>query len=139
MSLRSKHHNSDPNDPHPSSYDTIRHDSPCSLPSQETAQKPIDQSSRNDNTPEPDMHVRVGIARLITLVLQVMDVAEDGLENQEDDYGDAEDGVEGADLEEGGSQSACAKNTQEENVGLTSAAPWFAMYTPSPSPMIALK
>ena len=84
------------------------------------------------------MSVRVGIGRLVTLVLQVMDVAEDGLENQEDDYHNAKDWVEGADLEEGGSQPACAVDIQG-NVGLTSAAPLFAMYTPSPSPMIALK
>lgn len=49
------------------------------------------------------MSMRVGIARLVTLVLQVMDVAEDGFEDQEDDYHDAKDWVEGADLEEGGS------------------------------------
>lgn len=65
-----------------------------------------------------------------------MDVAKDRLEDQEDDYHDAKDRVEGADLAEGDSQPTCAVNIQR-NVGLTSAAPLFAMYTPSASPMIA--
>lgn len=44
------------------------------------------------------MRVRTG--RLIALVLQVVDVAQDGLEDQEDYNRDAEDRVEGAELEE---------------------------------------
>ena len=35
---------------------------------------------------------------MVTLVFQVMDVTEDGLEDQEDDYDDPEDWVEFADL-----------------------------------------
>ena len=74
------------------------------------------------------MSVRVGTGRVVALVLQMMDVAEDGLEDQEDDYHDAEDWVEGADL--GGrtqSVSQPALGDIQRNVGLTSAAPSFAM------------
>ena len=45
------------------------------------------------------MHVRVGIGRLVALVFQVVDVAQDGLENQEDYNRDAEYGMESAELE----------------------------------------
>ena len=44
------------------------------------------------------MSVRVGTGRVVALVFQMMDVAEDGLEDQEDDYHDAEDWVESTDL-----------------------------------------
>lgn len=84
------------------------------------------------------MRVRIGIGRLVSLVLQVMDITEDRLEDHKDYYYDAEDWVEGPDLEEGGSQSACAVDIQRK-ARLTSAAPLFAMYTPSPSPRIAPK
>lgn len=49
------------------------------------------------------MRVRVGIRHVVAFILQVMDIAEDRLEGQEDDYYDAEDWVKGANLEEGGS------------------------------------
>lgn len=43
-----------------------------------------------------------------------MDVAKDGLENQEDDYYDAKDWVEGADLAEGGQSASLRCEYSEE-------------------------
>lgn len=42
--------------------------------------------------------MRIGIGRLVALVFQVMDVAQDGLENQEDYNRDAEYGMKSAEL-----------------------------------------
>ena len=43
--------------------------------------------------------MRVGIGHLVALVFQVVDVAQDGLENQEDYNRDAEYGMESVELE----------------------------------------
>ena len=52
--------------------------------------------------------MRIGIGRLVALVFQVVDVAQDGLENQEDYNRDAKHGMESAELK-GEGQSTCSQ------------------------------
>ena len=61
------------------------------------------------------MDVRIWTRRLVALILEVMDVAEDGLEDEEDDDCYAEGGVKGGELGSKGQhrirRSVCRVNT----------------------------
>ena len=59
--------------------------------------------------------MRVRIGSLVALVLQVVDIAQNGLENQEDYNRDAEDGMEGAELGEERQSASATLSKLEDN------------------------
>ena len=98
LSLRSIEHNDDPKHPDASRNETVCYNDALALSSQRETEKTVNQPGGDEKAAEPDVDVRVWSRGLVALILEVMDVAQDGLEDEEDDDCYAEDGVKGGEL-----------------------------------------
>ena len=99
LSLRRAGHDHNPQDPYESRNNSISRGHSRFLAREPETSEAIDQSSGNEHAPEPDVDGGPGRGGVIAHELQVVDVAEGGLEDEEHDDDDAEDRVEVRDLE----------------------------------------
>ena len=135
------HHS--PQDPHRPSNDGICHYNACLLPGESETEKSINQTRSDKSATQPDVSRGVWGGLLVALVLDVVDVAEDGLEDEEDYDHYPEDRVEVAHLELKGQLAyqrgkPCYSGLLEGRGSTHTPTPGFiAMYTPNPSPIIA--
>ena len=81
LSLRSIDYKDDPKHPDSSRDETVCYNDACALSSQRETEKTVNQPGGDEKAAEPDVDVRVWTRRLVALVLEMMDVAEDGLED----------------------------------------------------------
>lgn len=81
LSLRSIDYKDDPKHPDSSRDETVCYNDACALSSQRETEKTVNQPGGDEKAAEPDVDVRIWTRRLVALVLEMMDVAEDGLKD----------------------------------------------------------
>ena len=100
-------YNHNPKNPDSACHDAVCDDGTRALSSQVETEKTVDEPDRDDDAPEPDVHVCVKRDILVAFILEVVDVAQDGLDDEKHDNGYAEDRVEREELNHGQRSTGC--------------------------------
>ena len=88
----------DPGEPDDGGDDDVGDLGACPLAAEAQAEEPLHQAEGEDHAAVPDVRSGVDGGALVVFVLDVVDVAEDGLGDEEEDDGNAGDGVEFGEL-----------------------------------------